>query len=54
MTKSSALWIGADAKCDESSKESEMTNGWPIQGVWEDFTKKLSQVGIDGCSGFEE
>ena len=42
MTKSSALWIGTDVKCNESSRESEMTNGWPIQGFGEDFTKKLS------------
>lgn len=42
MTKSSALWISIDAKCNESLKENEMTNGWPIQGSGEDFPKKLS------------
>lgn len=52
MTKSSALWSGTDARCNEISKEGEMTNRWPIQGIWEDFTKELSLkwelvVGVD-------
>lgn len=42
MTKSSAVWSGTNAKCNESSAEEEITNGWPVQEVWEDFTKKLS------------
>lgn len=42
MTKLNALQSGTDAKCNESSKEGEMTNGRSIQGFREDFTKELN------------
>lgn len=57
MMKSSAVCIGTIAECTETSKESEMTNGWPIQGSGEDFTKKLSlkwalMIGMDLKGGW--
>lgn len=29
-SKSSVPWNSADTKCNENSREQEMTNGWPI------------------------
>jgi hypothetical protein len=42
MTKSSVLWSGTSTKHNENSKDGEMMNSWPIQGVKEHFSKELN------------